>query len=99
MDPLEYVFGRIDKKWWRSMHMRGWHHVRWAHRQLLAGAELDAPAAGAGIPLEEMAVDSVVLSSGLERVQSDSDPRTEILRHLPGALSSTTKAESQHVPR
>ena len=46
-----------------------------------------------------MAVDSVVLSGRLERVQSDADPRTEILRHLPAALSSTTKAESQHVPR
>ena len=57
------------------------HHVRWAHRQLLAGAELDAPVAGAGIPLEEMAVDSVVLSSGsLERVQSDADTRTEICK-------------------
>ena len=28
-------------------------------------------------------MDSVVLSSGLERVQSDADARTEILRHLP----------------
>ena len=70
-----------------------------AGAELLAGAELDAPAAGAGIPLEEMADDSVVLSGGLERVQSDSDPRTEILRHLPAALSCTTKAEFQHVPR
>ena len=47
-----------------------------------------------------MAVDSVVLSSGgWERVQSDADARTEILRHLPAALSSTTKDKSQHVPR
>ena len=81
------------------MRMRGWHHVRWAHGQLLASAELDAPAAGAGIPLEEMADDSVVLSGGLERVQSDSDPRTEIPCHLPAALSCTTKAEIQQVPR
>ena len=48
-----------------------------------------------------MAVDSVVLSSGSwERVQSDADARTEILRHLPAALLSTTKvyqAESQRV--
>ena len=30
------------------------HHIRWAHRQLLAGAELDATAPGVGIPLEEI---------------------------------------------
>ena len=37
-------------------------------------------------------MDSVVLSSRLERVQSDSDPRTEIPCNLPAALSSTNKA-------
>ena len=45
-------------------------------------------------------MDSVVLSGGLERVQSDADARTEVLRHLPAAaLSSITKAESQQVQR
>ena len=37
-------------------------------------------------------MDSVVLSSRLERVQSDSDSRTEIPCNLPAALSSTNKA-------
>ena len=37
-------------------------------------------------------MDSVVLSGRLERVQSDSDPGTEIPCQLPAALSSTNKA-------
>ena len=58
-------------------------HIRWKHRELHAGAELDVPVPRAGIPIEKTAFHSVVLCIRFERVQSDSGTPAVILCLVP----------------